>query len=392
MTEDIIPTRGSLDRAIDICLLIDRTPTDRDTIAEGFDNTAETVNDAIRTGLRLGLLEETSEGVRATNPGLDVARATEGGDRRATAMQQIFAEHPIYTEIFRTAAQNVNDGQIVATDVDRAIRVRGQDLGKESRAAAVTTFLKTLEMAGIGEYKQSYKQNPERVEIDNEDQLAELRARIQDERAATKDPEEDLSEPLAESDSPDSNTSSEVTDDGVDTSPPTEGTSQTATTSAIPNPPADRAIRSQAHEANFDISLSLDGTEDPQRIERLVAAVSRGLASDLDTSAGDTTAGVSSEELATDAGTQSPSSVNSQDSGSETNPTAVPSHTQTKSDSDESNDESETEPSTNDNDPTPTTKPTVDQAEKPSAEDDTGAQPKEADESESSPEGLDRFS
>jgi len=380
MTKEPLPTRGSLERAIDICLLIDRTPTDRETIAEAYDNTAETVNDDIRTGLRLGLLEESSEGVRATNRGLNVAQASEGSDRRATAIQQIIAKHPIYAEIFTKASPDTDDGQIVATDVDRAIRIRGNDLGKEYRAAAVTTFLKTLEMAGIGEHKQSYKQNPERVEINNEDHLAELRSHIQNERAATNDTEDDVSASLPESDSLDNNTSSEVTGESSDPSPATEASPPDATSTVTPNPPADGKMRSQAQEANFDISLSLDGTEDPQWIERLIAAVQRGLAANPDTSDGDTEPAVSTDEPAADDGTQSPSPAHSQASGSDADPTRAPSHTQMEQNSDQSTDEQEAEPSTDD------------QTKEPSSEDDADAQPKVDDGSDSGQEELNRFS
>jgi len=275
MTEDSLPTRGSLSRALEICEYVDRTGKTREEIINKRDDSSETVKRDIRTGLRLGLLDESDSGVRATNPGLNAAQAPEGSDRRKDAVQQLIVGHPIYPLIFERVVSSSEDDQILAVDVDRIVRDRGNELGKESRGAASTAFLKTLEMAGIGEYKKSWGDYPERLEINDEERLTELRSQIQDKHFNPTDTGADAARAAGSEEPAADDTSPETPTDGSESVPAAGAGSPTPPTPS----PLTRGATPPAHskETNFDIKLSLDGTEDPQRIERLVAAVQRGL-------------------------------------------------------------------------------------------------------------------
>lgn len=386
MTGDSLPTRGSLSRAIDICESVDRTGKTREKLIEELEFSPDTVKRDIRTGLRFGFLEESDSGVRATNPGLDVARATQGSDRRKDAIQRIIVKHPVYPQIFESVTPSDGGTKIVAVDVDREIRNRGNELGKETRDAAVTTFLKSLEMAGIGEYKKSWREYPERLEINDQERLTELRSRIQTEPSdsigsADDAPKSATTERLADKD-----TSPKTPTDRNDVTPaPKPDASQLST----PAPSTvDTNPQAPSRAASFDITLSLDGTEDPQRIEQLVKAVQQGLTVPGRV-IGETERAPSTDEPVAAPAPGPSASLESQTAQSDAVSTEDTDRVQSESDTTTA--ESQTEqPVDKESAATPASKDET--TENSSTADTDGVQTDDDSNRDSEPEGLDRFS
>lgn len=295
MTNTDLPVRGDLERIIRICGDIDTTPTSRETVTEAYDLTPGTTNNDVLSALRLGLMGEAEDGVFATDLGIDLATTAPDTEQRNAVVREAIAEHDDYTELLDTVFRNGADDTVTHDEVDRVIRLRLADIGKDSRSRAVSRFFKFIGAAGVGNHVSSYGENPERLEITDHDALDALLDRIDGTTAGNENGTD--SDTTSDAAAPDESTESEndTTVEPVDPGMESQWSSAQTLDTPTASPPAGPEISATSTErrsqpAVFDIALELDGTEDPAHIERLVAAVRRGLQADHDSASNTGTA------------------------------------------------------------------------------------------------------
>ncbi len=251
MSVENIPKHGKPDRLYTLCSLLTDSPQDFSKIAETLGNSKNTVRRDVRLGLALGLLNQTEDGVIITESGDALGKKQKDSIEYHQAFRRSIPQYSPYrkltTEIFPSAEGSVHRESVMK----RLSLTLGLDLSEDNMKHVASTYLRTISASGVGPYKQSSKQNPARVVIDDEDALEELLGLVGPDSDVEKEesqesPEQSREEQAAES-------GNESVDD-----------IETTTREARPT-------------INFDISLNLNGEEDPEVVEDLVRGIRRGL-------------------------------------------------------------------------------------------------------------------
>lgn len=266
MTQGEIPIRGDPDRICDLCSVVGSSPTSRETIAEGYDESQKTINQDIRYAIALGLMTETEDGVKATDRGINLSQTLPNEERRASYFRQAIADHEGYSILVDKLLRVPDGEEVQRRDVDKHLRVGlAVDLADDSRTRAATLFLRTIEAAGVGSYKQR-RNNPSGLKITDEEARTELLSFIDGDNHPNE--QDNPNEPVESNPSDDQ---SRESTGGL--MPETQGTrnEQSITTRQTSDEQATGWI------VNFDIQLQLDGTEDPENIKFLISAVRSGI-------------------------------------------------------------------------------------------------------------------
>lgn len=269
MSDPKLPVRGDPDRMAMICEDVGTSATAQEDLVESYSHSETTIKNEIRSAIRLGFMEETEDGVVATDAGLDLASTYEGEERRQECFRKAVSRHSGYVLLVNKLFREPNLDVVERRDVEKHIRISLNDLSDDNRKRAATLFLDVIEASGIGDLKQAYKEKPARLRITNHDGLNQLLRLIDADGETPVSEEQDADEPTDGPD--DSSVDMEQAEKKGGASPATWSTPHAGRVqSAATQSEADTGV-------SFNIELELDGTEDPNHIEQLVAAVQSGL-------------------------------------------------------------------------------------------------------------------
>lgn len=285
MSQVDVPIRGKPDLACEICGLVGTNPTSRETVVDGYEKGENTINRAIRYAISLNLMEDVEDGIKATNLGMDLAHTKPDEERRAAGFRRAISQDDEYAKLVDALFQDNTEDQVERRDVEKQLRIgMNLDVSDNSRERAATTFLKTIEAAGIGEYKRGSQNAVSRLEIRDAEKLDDLLSQIRDEDDPSSESEDTQEAPQNS------------------TSPPSPEMSPQ------PQPNGATPISSESlasmYESTFNIKLELDGTEDPDQIRTLVAAVREGLEPDGGNQPGEARTKEDTENDSTDSPTE----------------------------------------------------------------------------------------
>jgi len=250
---------ASVENLLSLCVALREGELSRDEIAEKADIGSSLISDNIHFGVQLGFLEETEDSVRATNRGITASYAEEGDDDLEEQFIDGIRSYSLYRDVFSELVPDGKEsGVLTKNDIIRVFRTSVALTGSESTlGGAAITFLQTLDAAGCGDYVAGRRGNESRIELSDQfDLIAERVTTSDDTNKKESTPDIDSSEP----ETPQGN-------DGP---------------LASPQPIPDRETLSETPSTPFEVSLSLDGDEDPQNVEQLILAVRRGFDRDLD--------------------------------------------------------------------------------------------------------------
>ena len=206
-------------------------------------------------------MDEDEEGIRATDLGLDVSHTTPEEPRREELFRTAIASYEPYATLTSKITATADGDVFERRDVDRFIRTSVEEELKDSpRKHAATTFLQTVDAAGVGRFVRGRGDAKTRLEVEDHDALDELLSLIEDDDSSTSAP---VSEDTAQS----------PTQERASSVGPTQDDQQPSV--AV----RDRSSEGCRFEATLDIQLELDGTEDPDQVRELVGGIKEELLS-----------------------------------------------------------------------------------------------------------------
>lgn len=252
MNFDRPPKDASVDNLLELCEVLREGIQTRDKLYESVEQGDSLVRDNIRYGVGLGFLRETDEGVETTSRGVEASYNQDSPDELAEQFRQGLIEYQLFNVVLEELASeafSADDLPITKSDVLRVFRTSVGLEGSESTlGSAATTFIQTLEAAGLGKYVVGRGGKETRLELTEDfDELVDQITTSQEIESETEpEPIEELyeSQPHASAN---------------ETSPST----------------------SQTNSSPINIKIDLSGTEDPDKVEELIIGIRRGLSQDL---------------------------------------------------------------------------------------------------------------
>jgi len=250
---------ASVENLLSLCVALREGELSRNELAGNADIGSSLISDNIHFGAQLGFLEETDDVVKATNRGITASYAEEGDDDLEEQFIDGIRSYSLYKEVFsELVPDGKENGVLTKNDIIRVFRTSVGLTGSESTlGGAAITFLQTLDAAGCGDYVAGRRGNESRIEL--------------------SDQFDSIAERVTESDDTNKRESAPATDRNEQETPRGNGDRL-----ASPQPIPDREFTSETSSTPFDVSLSLQGDEDPENVEELILAVRRGFERDLD--------------------------------------------------------------------------------------------------------------
>jgi hypothetical protein len=250
---------ASVENLLSLCVALREGELSRNELAENADIGSSLISDNIHFGVQLDFLEETEDVVRATNRGITASYAEEGDDDLEEQFIDGIRSYTLYKKVFsELVPDGKENGVLTKNDIVRVFRTSVGLTGSESTlGGAAITFLQTLDAAGCGDYVAGRRGNESRIKL--------------------SDQFDSIAERVTESDDTNKKESSPATD-RIEQETPRENGDPLASPQLIP----DRESLSETFPTPFDVSLSLNGDEDPENVEQLILAVRRGFERDLD--------------------------------------------------------------------------------------------------------------
>ncbi|WP_280535506.1 hypothetical protein [Halopenitus sp. POP-27] len=257
MRFDSAPGDASVENLLELCEVFREGDLSRKELYEAVDQGETLVRDNIRYGVGLGFLEESEEGVSATSRGIEASYNKDDPEELAEQFQAGFRDYRLYNVVLEDLVDDgvAQKGEITKSDVLQVFRTSvGLEGSENTLGSAATTFINTLEAAGLGNYIVGRGGKETRVELDEEFEVL-VEQVIEDDQAE----EEANRQGVPEGDQ-----------GGVDYSD--QATAEN--------------IKRQASEpdSSFQIRLELSGEEDPTKVEKLIVGIRRGLAQEIDVS------------------------------------------------------------------------------------------------------------
>lgn len=246
---------GDPEKLLSLCKILREGDLSRDELYEEAEYSKRITRDNIRYGLHLGFIEETPDSIVATQRGVEASYNQDSPSELALQFCEGIKNYPLYSELLHEISGDEKPDQddvvIIKSDILKALRTSFGLEGSESTLSEVsTTFLKTLEAAGFGNYVVGRKSKKTRLEAVEEfcSLLSDVDNSIEDdeiEKAEESSSTENLS--------------------------PVESTVQTQPVQ----------IDGNSFGSEFRVSLNITGDDDPEQVEKLVLAVRRGLSAEL---------------------------------------------------------------------------------------------------------------
>ena len=213
----------------------------------------------IRYGLELGFLEKEEDQIVATKEGMELSYSSV--EDAESLFQTAVADYQTYSAWLETIYEDVDqrlkdEGYIPRSEFEKELRTSlGIQKGDYTIKSASTLFLRTLDVAGVGEFVSGRGGGlPARIEVSDDYKRV-------------------IEEVLGDANSETS-----------------EETHQIATSTTEPDQPTpaqrnqqERSIATEATNAGIGIDLSIDGSDDPDNVEELIVAIRRGLTADIET-------------------------------------------------------------------------------------------------------------
>ena len=254
MNFDSAPGDASVENLLELCEVLREGDFSREELYEVVDQSETLVRDNIRYGIGLKFLEESEEGVSATSRGIEASYNKDDSEELAEQFQSGLRDYRLYNVVLE---ELVEDGvaqkeEITKSDVLQVFRTSvGLEGSENTLGPAATTFINTLEAAGLGNYIVGRGGKETRVELDEEFGVL-VEEIIEDDPAE----EEASQQGVPEGDQ-----------GGIDS----------------PNQATAENIKRQASESggSFQIHLELSGDEDPTKVEELIVGIRRGLVQEI---------------------------------------------------------------------------------------------------------------
>lgn len=174
----------------DVCEVLREGAQDEDDLLDAVEMGETTLDNTLDYGEVLGFIETSEEGIRATKRGQKFGY----GNLPDAEEQSLFlsglkeAKHyPEFASVADDQLREVNDSSAVTKDaLTRELRVNYEfDVSDRVLEAVATTFLKTLDAAGMGDHKLGRGGYPTRLETDGlGDKLGNERADKEDDTPA----------------------------------------------------------------------------------------------------------------------------------------------------------------------------------------------------------------
>lgn len=246
---------GDPEKLLSLCEILREGDLPRDELYEEAEYSKRITRDNVRYGLHLGFIEETPDSIVATPLGVEASYNQDSSNELALQFREGIKNYPLYSELLDTISSDEEPDQddivIIKSDVLKALRTSFGLEGSESSLSEVsTTFLKTLQAAGFGDYFVGRKSKKTRLEA-----VEEFHSLLSEVNNSMK--EDDIGR-IEGSSSPENPS-------------PAESKVQ-------PQPVQMDGNRSGSE---FHISLDITGDDDPEQVEKLILAVRRGLSVEL---------------------------------------------------------------------------------------------------------------
>lgn len=249
------PQKASPEKLLEICdLLLDKGNLSTPELSERTEYRERVITVNTNYGVSLGFLERTDSGkIKLTDLGTEASLNNEDENPPEEQFRDGIIMYPFCRDALSELAENhIEDNSFLKNDIERVFRTSlGVEGSKSTISSKITTFLRTLDYAGLGEYKQGRRGKKSRLELSEEFQT------LYDEMFTDESgKQEETSE---------------------NTSPNREQQKQQSET------PRQKLISHRPHTqttkqgVSFDISLELSGDEDPEQVEELVSSVRRGM-------------------------------------------------------------------------------------------------------------------
>lgn len=244
MNFDKPPKDASVDNLLELCEVLREGVQSRDGLYEAVEQSHTLVRSNIKYGVGLGFLKELEDGVETTPRGVEASYNQDNPEELAEQFREGLQEYQLYTAVIEQLASE-DEPPIIKSDVLRVFRTSvGLEGSENTLGDAATTFIQTLEAAGLGKYVVGRGGNETRLEI------AEDFERLVDKITATPEPE-----PAS-------------VEDRVKSTP-----QLTVKENSQP--------RVDSSSSPIRINIELSGDEDPDKVEDLIIGVRRGLTRDL---------------------------------------------------------------------------------------------------------------
>jgi len=245
------PKDASVENLLELCEVLREGKRTRKELTEAVDQSEDLVRDNLRFGVALGFITEIEDSFKTSSRGVEASYNQTNSGELAEQFQQGLSEYQIYRIVLKELAEedfSVDVSPITKSDVLRVFRTSVGFEGSESTLGdRATTFIQTLEKAGLGEYVVGRRGKESRLEIGEEfDTLV-----------------------------------GQVLDDGDESEQALEKSEETKSEKE----PSAEVVKSPdsttSKEAPFQIKLELSGDEDPGHVEDLIVGVRRGLTRNL---------------------------------------------------------------------------------------------------------------
>lgn len=249
------PRDASVENLLELCEVLREGEQTREGLYGEVDQGESLVRDNIRFGVRLGFLEESDDGVTITSRGVEASYNQDDSEELSEQFRAGIQDYGLYRAVLGEIVEEVISDDERVVEKPHVLRIFRTSIGLEGSertlSSAATTYLQTLEAAGLGEYVVGRMGKETRLEINDEfeglvEHIIEL--------GETDSGEEEQAQSNEESEA----VSREVVS-GVEARPSIDMSS----------------------EAPFQVSLELSGDENPDNVEELVVAVRRGFSQNL---------------------------------------------------------------------------------------------------------------
>jgi len=193
------PTDASPEHLIEVCEILKEGSKQRDEIYEQVDISDSVASDVIRYGLSLGFLESEDNDLEATQRGLALTYAEEESERYQELFAEGIRESPLFSDLLnqliKVEKENIKkQGYLNRDAAVRELRLQfGFDLTEKTLKRGVSTFLQTLEAAGLGKYQVGRGDKPTRLEV--ADGFLQQASQIFDEENGSSEAEEAKEQP-----------------------------------------------------------------------------------------------------------------------------------------------------------------------------------------------------
>jgi hypothetical protein len=245
------PKDASVENLLELCEVLREGKRTRKELTEAVDQSEDLVRDNLRFGVALGFITEIEDSFKTSSRGVEASYNQTNSGELAEQFQQGLSEYQTYRIVLKELAEedfSADASPITKSDVLRVFRTSVGFEGSESTLGdRATTFIQTLEKAGLGEYVVGRRGKESRLEIGEEfDTLV-----------------------------------GQVLDDGDESEQALEKSEETKSEKE----PSAEVVKSPdsttSKEAPFQIKLELSGDEDPGHVEDLIVGVRRGLTRNL---------------------------------------------------------------------------------------------------------------